>query len=341
MINKDLQNKTTQKNFRPKGFCFEKFCYRYIAGSNSLRGSRAVSRKRLALSGSGIQSSDLEAYQLHVQIEKFDYAVKQLAACNKITLKDLCAVNKIVASDTPGAGKVRRHQNWVGPSLSKAVYVPPKPDEIEALLERLTVSLNADSEESLHKICYCHSNFLMIHPFTDGNGRCSRVLLHALDMHRKEWKISPFIYRFLAGEDRYIAATRAFGVDNNHGIDNPFWSDSIAWGKNKISEIEDVLYRTQLEISQKTLLVNLGTGLSKIIEIAWSNPIFNFEKLSTHFKSNQENLIAILKHLIETGLISQKKIKHHETEVIYEFKPIMDCYFEIESIMIGNGNYDK
>lgn len=97
------------------------------------------------------------------------------------------------ASKQPG--EVRRSQNWVGGSRpSKAVYVPPPPEEVTRLLGELERYIHAeDALPPLVRAGLVHVQFESIHPYLDGNGRVGRLLIALLLEH---WQLlhAPLLY---------------------------------------------------------------------------------------------------------------------------------------------------
>jgi Fic family protein len=80
-------------------------------------------------------------------------------------------------------GELRRSQNWIGGSRpGRAVFVPPPPERVPALLADLERFIHeAESDlPPLVRIALVHVQFETIHPFLDGNGRIGRLLIAAL-----------------------------------------------------------------------------------------------------------------------------------------------------------------
>lgn len=81
------------------------------------------------------------------------------------------------------AGKWRTVQNWVGGSdwsPHEAMFVPPQPDRVPAAIHDLERFLARDDLPVLVQAAVAHAQFETIHPFTDGNGRTGRALVHSL-----------------------------------------------------------------------------------------------------------------------------------------------------------------
>ncbi len=80
-------------------------------------------------------------------------------------------------------GTYRTSQNWIGPNLKNAIYVPPIHTEIQSLMTDLEHLLNADASDGtvtlphLIRAAIIHYQFETIHPFLDGNGRIGRLLI--------------------------------------------------------------------------------------------------------------------------------------------------------------------
>jgi len=62
----------------------------------------------------------------------------------------------------------------------EADFVPPPPDLVPGLIEDLLRYLNGATHAPLIQAALIHAQFETIHPFTDGNGRVGRALIHTV-----------------------------------------------------------------------------------------------------------------------------------------------------------------
>src|SRR6476620_9970023 len=113
------------------------------------------------------------------------------------------------------AGRWREQQVWVGGSAlhpGEAHYVPPVASDVPALMADLVTFMARDDLPPLAHAALAHAQFETIHPFTDGNGRTGRALLHSVLLHTGAIRrvTVPISAGLLAIRDDYFAALTAY-----------------------------------------------------------------------------------------------------------------------------------
>ena len=98
-----------------------------------------------------------------------------------ITIQDILDIHKRVLGfvDPIDSGKIRTTQVFVGD------YVPPEADLVQGLMNEFIEWLNSEDAINLHAIEFAalaHYKLVAIHPFYDGNGRTSRLLMNLILM---------------------------------------------------------------------------------------------------------------------------------------------------------------
>ncbi|XP_065332307.1 protein adenylyltransferase Fic [Cloeon dipterum] len=98
-----------------------------------------------------------------------------------LEIEDILALHRRVMGyvEPFEAGTFRRTQVFVGG------HVPPPPSEVSLQVAQLVNWLRSDEALQLHPIRYAalaHYKLVYIHPFTDGNGRTSRLLMNLILM---------------------------------------------------------------------------------------------------------------------------------------------------------------
>jgi len=96
------------------------------------------------------------------------------------------------------AGRFKEQQNYIGThpekAIEDAIFVPPAPENIDALVRDLERYINLENHEA--RVVQCalvHYQFETIHPFHDGNGRVGRLLI-ILQMIQLNLLSAPLIY---------------------------------------------------------------------------------------------------------------------------------------------------
>ncbi|XP_014599342.1 PREDICTED: adenosine monophosphate-protein transferase FICD homolog isoform X2 [Polistes canadensis] len=144
----------------------------------NLAQTRAIVETRIAVAGKSIDE--------HNEILGLDAAMKYINATlvNKvgsISIKDILEIHRRVLGhvDPVECGRFRRTQVYVGG------HVPPGPDDIHYLMEEFALWLNSERAIRMHPVRYAalaHYKLVHIHPFSDGNGRTSRLLMNMILM---------------------------------------------------------------------------------------------------------------------------------------------------------------
>lgn len=150
-------------------------------------------------------------------IEAMHVAIDVLAERQQLTVQDILDTHRVLMSrtDRPDLGGViRTIQNWIGGYASNpctADFVPPPPEEVPALLDDLVTYMSGDDHPGLLQAAMVHQQFETIHPFSDGNGRVGRALIHVILRRRGLSRrfVPPISLILSTHAKEYIAAIRA------------------------------------------------------------------------------------------------------------------------------------
>ncbi|XP_070565555.1 protein adenylyltransferase FICD-like [Ptychodera flava] len=144
----------------------------------SLAQTRAILETGMAVPGKSVME--------HNEVLGLDTAMKYINnslvhRIGSITVKDILDIHRRVLGNAEPleAGQVRNTQVFVGS------HVPPPPDQLEELLGEFITWLNSEDVQALHPIEFsalAHYKLVFIHPFFDGNGRTSRLLMNLILM---------------------------------------------------------------------------------------------------------------------------------------------------------------
>ena len=189
--------------------------------SSKIEGLEAGPRRLLdaeVVIAQGGDAADRIAVEVLANVAAMEAAVELGSTRDLIALDDLLAIHRILMERSPTphmAGEVRTVQNWIGGSSynpCSAAFVPPPPESLGALLSDLLDYVNSDDHPALVQAAIAHAQFETIHPFTDGNGRTGRALIHVILRRRGVApKFVPPISLVLANRaSEYIAGLTTF-----------------------------------------------------------------------------------------------------------------------------------
>ncbi len=198
----------------------------------SLQETHLVVQEGITIGGKSMREH-LEAIN---HAEAIDYIMD--LAQNKILLDQhtLLGIHQLVLKsiDTEHAGRYRTF----GVRISGSAHVPPDAFQLQELMEGYFKNYNKQ-KKSLHPVILAaemHERLVSIHPFVDGNGRTSRLIMNLI-LIQNGWPIC-----ILKGDNAarisYYKAIEEVQVNNNT---EPFYELIIDLCKESIQECLDVL----------------------------------------------------------------------------------------------------
>lgn len=164
---------------------------RFLLRSEAIASSRiegiAPSVQQVALAELGTQESvpqvSAQAQQVAHNMTAVHEARTVLATTSALSIDHLLHLHAGLLRDEPQHHGIRRVQNWIGGSdyhPLDADFVPPPPERVPALLNDLVNYLGGGGHSPIVQAGLSHAQFETIHPFTDGNGRVGRALIHTI-----------------------------------------------------------------------------------------------------------------------------------------------------------------
>lgn len=168
---------------------------RFLLRSEAIASSRiegiAPSAQQVALAELGIHEKvpdvSAQAQLVANNMTVLHEARTVLVQAPAVTINHLLELHAALLPDEPQHHGVRTVQNWIGGSDHHpldADFVPPSPDRVPALLADLIGYLNGGAHSPIVQAALAHAQFETIHPFTDGNGRVGRALIHTVFTRR-------------------------------------------------------------------------------------------------------------------------------------------------------------
>lgn len=142
----------------------------------------------------------------------------ELVRAEALSVDHILDLNCALLPDEPRHHGLRAVQNWIGGSdwsPLEADFVPPAPDVVPGLMADLVDYLNGAAHAPLIQAAVVHAQFETVHPFTDGNGRVGRALVHTVLARRglTEAAVLPISLVLATLRERYIVGLTSYRHD--------------------------------------------------------------------------------------------------------------------------------
>lgn len=164
---------------------YDQFTLSLTYNTNRIEGSTLTEPETAAIL---FQDSVLPDKSLmeHLEVKNHQTALKHLlehmasgpASIDEDLILKLHSI--LMNSVRPDAGAYRKHPvRIVGADVPTANYV-----KVPVLMEALVKDIVLPVEDTVRHLAQIHSRFQQIHPFSDGNGRIGRLLIHAMALRK-------------------------------------------------------------------------------------------------------------------------------------------------------------
>jgi len=271
-------------------------------------------------------------------IKSLNECLDEVSKDNKIDIQMIKKAHQILMHNvreqelTPG--EFRTIQNWIGPpgtKINNASYVPPPPEYITDLIQRLEDFIN-NPPGLIPPIIQCamiHYMFEAIHPFSDGNGRIGRLLISLFLIERKILD-QPFLYLSAYIErykEKYYSLLLAVS-QNSEWIKwiKFFISGIIEQSKESILSIQKLI-ELKKKYDQKLNEEKATRNSSMLVDYLFSNPIITISSAKGYLHMSYIGAKKVIDSLIKIGILEEYDERQRYKKFIA---------YEIASIMVNN-----
>jgi len=255
------------------------------------------------------------------------YSIKSLERINKELFRGIVPGNEYF-------GKVRNSQNYIGgTSIMDALFIPPTPGELLALLTDLNdFWYNQDYYlPDLIKIGIYHFQYETIHPFVDGNGRMGRLLINLqlqdtglLDLPilclSNYWKRFKGLYYDGLSNSR-------FSGDIEHWV--RFFLSSIKEASIEriltIQKINDLANKYNLEINES--YKNPKNHIKLLEYLLEKCPIITVKEIQEELQLTYQGANKIIQNFVDMQIL--KETSSNKRNRIFMFEEYHDLVFNI------------
>lgn len=181
-----------------------------------------------------------------------------------------------------------------------AVYMPPPPRQIPALMEKLIKFSNSTKEQFIPiRAVLAHYSFEKIHPFLDGNGRVGRLFLQAI------LEKTGYGMKGLLSVEEYLDKNRSDYYDVL-ALGERDVTDYVEFMLEAIAQTSEQAKKLAMQKEQVKPEDYLLPRRSEILQIIKEQKMVNLDTIHRRFlKVNERTLRYDLKKLQDAGLIKK------------------------------------
>ena len=212
------------------------------------------------------------------------------------------------SQDDASAGRWRTEQVWIGGSRlgpHLADFVPPQHARLSAAIADLVAFMRRDDMPALTHAAIAHAQFETIHPFTDGNGRTGRALIHALIRGKglARHVTVPLSAGLLVDVPSYFRALDAYREGDPEPIVSQLVEAAFAGitnGRALVAELEGIreAWRGRIKARQ-------GSNAWRIAEVLFTHPVVDAGLLARLLGIAPGNVYRPLEALLEAGVLTE------------------------------------
>ena len=259
-----------------------------------------------------------------VKEEKFPISLRFIRELHK----ELMDKARVTQFSNPG--EFRESQNWLdGTRPDNARFVPPPVAEMKTSLAQIEDFIHSkDSIPPIIKAALIHSQFEIVHPFLDGNGRTGRMLI-TFYLWQVGYLEEPVLYLssyFKKHKEIYINRLEDY---HNGLIDN--WINFFLDGVIEIAEeaIETVAMITKLRDKDMVKMSSLGKRAAESSAIVYpqlfAQPIVSVSTISQWTGFSAPGAQKVIDRFIDQGIL-QKKDADLKYGQLYYYKKYLDIF---------------
>jgi Fic family protein len=242
----------------------------------------------------------LETINEKLEEGSIEFSHELMLDIHKMVVKDLIPKNQ--------TGKYRQEPVFVNdPRTGRTVYWPPDDSDVKPLMDELINFVNqVDSKTgSIIKAGIFHKQFVIIHPFIDGNGRTVRLLTKVLlaQLGLNTFNLFSFENYYNSNLSEYF---RKVGVFNNY-YDVVNSIDFTQWLEYFTNGIIDELERVSELLPKATSLEDrLEDHHYQIIDLIKDKGVIKDSDYAKVTNRSRSSRILDYRKLVDLGLIERK-----------------------------------
>lgn len=294
------------------------------------------------IDGADIRLLDLIAAQAHISTSKYSNDLQEIQnsitvmergpdtfdAVKSLTSKVREIHKQLLQHENESSlilGEFRTKQSWIGPAgcnVHDATFVPPPAELVKQQMQALDQFVETDiGLPPLVKIGLIHAQFENIHPFLEGNGRVSRLLLSLL-LHESKLVEKPVLnlsWFFNRYNREYHESLQSVRDDGN-------WEDWLLFFLKAVAQVSKhaaITVRRILETREENRrmindnLGRLAANGHRLLDRLYEFPFVSVNEVRELTGSTFASANALVMRMVECGLLRDFTLRHRNRRYLF------------------------
>lgn len=258
---------------------------------------------------------------------------KALKQNGPVSIDSICIIHDTLMAGTTERSGLRNEQVWIGGapySPHGASFVPPHASRVAACLDDLVEFGQREDISPVAKAAIFHAQFETIHPFTDGNGRTGRALLHCMLSYDEVLTYStlPVSAGLLHDVGRYMAALTAYHTGEIEPIVSCLVDAlelAVVVGLRIVSDVDDVLDSWQAANTDRS-----GSKSHDLPALLVKQPVVNVAYIAARLGITDRAARTLVNSACERGILS--KIGNAKRGAFYQADELIEILEEASGL---------
>ncbi|MFW6599161.1 Fic family protein [Propionibacteriaceae bacterium Y2011] len=273
-------------------------------------------------------------------------ATTRLVEVDELSVDDVIELHAALLPEEPRHHGLRQVQNWIGGSdwhPIDADFVPPAADSVPDLMTDLVRYVNGAAHSPIVQAALAHAQFETIHPFTDGNGRVGRALIHTVLARRGltptavlpvSLVLATLRHEYVSGLTSYRHGAAPGSAAATAGVRDwlEFFTGSVRIAVDESTSLVDQIDALLVEWRERVALARTERGVrqtpradsavARLLETLAEAPVLTASSVRRILGVSFPAASAALEELREAEVLTTRRIERNTTA--YLAKEILD-----------------
>ncbi len=234
---------------------FSLYFFKFIAGDkNTVSGFADIAIDELYLWAGARVGSNRFVKTVCSAVARFNNSLKALSQNSKLTLDDLIAINTRLRPKKRNYGIRTSNMRAGNPKTNANAFYCIAPQLVKEYLDDLIDFINSDVKNDANKALLVLQQFIFIHPFSDGNGRLSRLLLLKIlqEKHGLIYSCLLSIYLKNINRDNYHKAVSQYQQNDVVALQQ-FYNQAIQWTNQSAKILSGFIQEYTNKVGQQNI----------------------------------------------------------------------------------------